>query len=614
MEPHSTEREFGRLLEDSLNEIFIFDAETLQFLQVNRGGRENLGMTMEELRELTPVDIKPELTRQAFETLLQPLRDGSQETLVFNTLHRRKDSSDYSVEVHLQLATFHDRPAFIAIILDTTLRNETADQLRVRNQAIESVGVGVVISDARQHDMPIVYCNQAFTKITGYSSAEVIGHNCRFLQQNDRDQEARHTIRDAVKSGTECRVLLRNYRKNGELFWNDLLISPVRNIEGTVTHYIGLCNDLTQRIRAEEDKADREARLRAILEAAVEAIITIDEDGICESLNPAAESMFGYSAGEVLGKNISMLMPSPYREEHDQYLQNYLSTGEKKIIGIGREVIGRRKNGEEFPMELSVSEVDVKGRRLFTGMIRDITDIKRSQQQLIQSERLAALGEATARLAHESRNSLQRIQIAVETARLHCDEHQLLEDQLDSIENASDRLHALHEEVRNYAAPLNLELTKTNLTEVWRNAWESTRSLREGRKVLLTENVQREEVHGHVDKFRFEQVFRNLFENALVACPDPVEITIDLKKSHTASGDEWHITVQDNGTGLDEQQCKRVFEPFYSTKSKGTGLGLAIAQRIVRAHGGNMAVISTEERGAKFEIVLPDDSATKLPT
>ncbi|MEQ8835695.1 MAG: PAS domain S-box protein, partial [Lacipirellulaceae bacterium] len=504
MEPHSTEREFGRLLEDSLNEIFIFDAETLQFLQVNRGGRENLGMTMEELRELTPVDIKPELTRQAFETLLQPLRDGSQETLVFNTLHRRKDSSDYSVEVHLQLATFHDRPAFIAIILDTTLRNETADQLRVRNQAIESVGVGVVISDARQHDMPIVYCNQAFTKITGYSSAEVIGHNCRFLQQNDRDQEARHTIRDAVKSGTECRVLLRNYRKNGELFWNDLLISPVRNIEGTVTHYIGLCNDLTQRIRAEEDKADREARLRAILEAAVEAIITIDEDGICESLNPAAESMFGYSAGEVLGKNISMLMPSPYREEHDQYLQNYLSTGEKKIIGIGREVIGRRKNGEEFPMELSVSEVDVKGRRLFTGMIRDITDIKRSQQQLIQSERLAALGEATARLAHESRNSLQRIQIAVETARLHCDEHQLLEDQLDSIENASDRLHALHEEVRNYAAPLNLELTKTNLTEVWRNAWESTRSLREGRKVLLTENVQREEVHGHVDKFRFE--------------------------------------------------------------------------------------------------------------
>ncbi|QDT00251.1 PAS domain S-box protein [Adhaeretor mobilis] len=609
MDPSSTEREFGRILEESLNEIFIFDAVTLQFLQVNRGGRENLGMTIQELRELTPVDIKPHMTRESFEALIQPLRNGSQETLVFDTLHRRKNGSDYEVEVHLQLASFHDLPAFVATILDTTKRNQVANDLRVRNRAIESVGVGVVISDASQHDMPIIYCNHAFERITGYGTQEVIGRNCRFLQQDDRDQEARHTIRETLHSGEECRVLLRNYRKDGQLFWNDLLISPVKNSAGVVTHYVGLCNDLTQRIRAEVEKSDRETRLQAILNTAVEAIITIDEWGVCESLNPAAETMFGYSVKEVIGQNISMLMPSPYREEHDQYLQNYLRTGEKKIIGIGREVVGRRKSGEEFPMELSVSEVRLKETRLFTGMVRDVTELKHAQQQLIQAERLTALGEATARLAHESRNSLQRIQIAVETARLHCDEHQLLVDQLNSIENASDRLHALHEEVRNYAAPLNLEFEETTLAKVWRSAWSATQHLRQGRQVHLIEQIPTDQIYCRVDRFRFEQVFRNLFENALVACSDPVEIAISVTETHTPLGDKWRLSIQDNGVGLDEQQRRRVFEPFFTTKAKGTGLGMAIAQRIVEAHGGTISVGSGflgsgQRNGAEFIIEI----------
>lgn len=597
----SLEREFGRILEESLNEIFIFDADTLKFILVNRGARKNLGYTDRELQELSPVDIKPEFSREAFEELVSPLRDGRKDSICFDTVHCRKDGSQYNVEVHLQLATFHDTPAFIAIILDTTGRLQAEGELRVRNRAIESVGVGIVITDATMPEMPIVYCNQAFEQITGYSKHEIVGRNCRFLQQDDRNQEARHAIREAVVEGRGCQTLIRNYRKNGELFWNNLRISPVRNREGAVTHFVGLAEDVTHRILAEDEKKDREARLAAILNTAIEAIITIDERGICESINAAGERMFGYSANEIIGNNVSMLMPSPYREEHGQYLSDYLKTGEKKIIGIGREVVGRRRDGSEFPIYLSVSEVHLKERRIFTGIIQDISQRKAAQERLVQAERLAVLGEAMARLAHEGRNSLQRIQIAVETARMCDPSSENFAAQFDSIEKASDGLDSLLEELRNYAAPLTLEKAECSIANVWRSAWQSVDALRDGRNVELLEDIPDESIRLPVDSFRLGQLFRNIFENALAACQDPVEIVIAASRNN----DHWAITIKDNGPGLTTEQSERMFEPFFTTKSKGTGLGMAIARRIVEAHGGSIAVGRSQHRGAEFIITLP---------
>ncbi|MDC0936225.1 PAS domain S-box protein [Pirellulales bacterium] len=601
----SLEREFGRILEDSLNEIFIFDADTLRFIQVNRGARENLDYSLGELRQLTPIDIKPEYSREAFEELIYPLREGGEESIRFSTVHRRKDGSHYNVEVHLQLATFHDTPAFIAIILDTTESLRAEGDLRVRHRAIESVGVGVVITDASVPDMPIVYCNQAFQRITGYSRQEIVGHNCRFLQQNDRDQEARHAIRDSVNEGRECQTLIRNYRKNGELFWNSLTISPVRNRAGSLTHFVGLVDDVTTRVLAEDEKRDREARLAAILNTAVEAIITIDEHGECESVNGAAQQMFGYSAEEVIGNDVSMLMPSPYREEHHEYISSYVKTGVKKIIGIGREVVGRRKDGSEFPIHLSVSEVQLKERRIFTGFIQDISEGKAAQARLVQSERLAVLGEAMARLAHEGRNSLQRIQIAVETARMCADSEQALAAQFDAIEKASDGLDSLLEELRNYAAPMNLEKSECSLVNVWRSAWQSIETLRAGRDAKLVEEVSGESIRCSADPFRLGQLFRNIFENSLAACQDPVEITIRACMSPLGSKESWLIKLRDNGPGLADEQATRIFEPFFTTKSKGTGLGMAIARRIVEAHDGSISIGDAQQHGAEFIITLP---------
>ena len=482
--PHQLNHEFGRILEESLNEIFIFDAESLRFVQVNRGGRENLGYSMKELQELTPLDIKPEFNRESFEQLLTPLRNGERQTICFETVHRRKNGTIYDVEVHLQRSTCHSQPVFIAIILDTTERKQTVQ-----------------------------------------------------------------------------------------------LIS------------------------------EREARLQAILNTAVEAIITINDKGICDSLNPAAERMFGYAAEEIIGKNISLLMPAPYRDEHDTYISNYLRTRTKKIIGIGREVVGKRKDGSEFPIHLSVSEIPLGDRRLFTGIIQDISQRKEAETRLVQSERLAAVGEAMASLAHESRNLLQKIQMGVELGRMETTENPQATTQLDNIERASDSLQALLDEVRNYTSPIHLEVSDGQLPELWREAWQLLLPNRAKRQIVLREDLETTSLSCKVDRFRFVQVFRNLFENSLAACNDPVEIVIGVTESHSERGATFQITVQDNGPGLNEQQRERIFEPFYTTKSRGTGLGMAIAQRIVEAHGGHISLESEESRGAKFKIEFPQSVA-----
>jgi PAS domain S-box-containing protein len=350
--------------------------------------------------------------------------------------------------------------------------------------------------------------------------------------------------------------------------------------------------------------SDQAARLHAILDTAVEAILTIDQRGICESLNRAAERIFGYSAEEVIGHNVSLLMPSPYREQHDGYLANYLESGEKKIIGIGREVVGRRKSGEEFPIYLAVSEVQLADRRLFTGFIQDISAQKEAQRRIVQSERLAVLGEAMARLAHESRNSLQRIQTAVETARLLSETETPLAGQLDAIERASDGLDALFDELKNYAAPLSLDKFDVCLAGVWREAWLSTASHRQGRQAELREVLETERVLCRADRFRMEQVFRNLFENALAACSDPVQVTVTVTETHGAQGPGWEIRVLDNGPGFSEPQAAKIFEPFFTTKSKGTGLGMAIASRIMEAHAGTIR-LGSEHAGAELIIEIP---------
>lgn len=243
----------GQLIDDSLNEIFIFDAETWKFLRVNRGARENLGYSMDELAQLTPVDIKPEHSKESFAELIRPLVAEEKEVLEFEAVHRRKDGSQYNVEIHLQLMRLDGAPCFVAIVLDTTSRKRAEKSLRIQQRAVEAASSGIIVTDARQNDNPIVMANPAMLELTGYTLDEVIGRNFGFLQGDDVEQQGIAELTDAVHSGRECRVVLRHYRKDGSMFWSDLRIAPVRDEQNLVTHFVGILTDVTERRRGEQE-------------------------------------------------------------------------------------------------------------------------------------------------------------------------------------------------------------------------------------------------------------------------------------------------------------------------------------------------------------------------
>ena len=357
-----------------------------------------------------------------------------------------------------------------------------------------------------------------------------------------------------------------------------------------------------------ETLREHDALLRAIVQTAVDGIVTIDERGVIESINPAAERLFGYTAEEAVGKNVKIFLPTPFREEHDDHLANYLATGEKKIIGIGREVIGQRKDGSTFPLQLSVSEGKFGKRRFFTGIVHDLTTLRQAQQRVLQSERLATIGQMVTAISHESRNALQRIQAGVEMLELELEDHAEALSDTARIQKACDDLRALLDEVRGYAAPIKLDRSVCCVAGIWRRAWSRLGPLHEHRQAVLRDQTDGVDARCLVDDFRMEQVFRNLFENSLAACPDPMRVDIDCSQAKLAEREALHIAVHDSGPGLTDEQKRKVFDAFYTTKSKGTGLGMSIAKRIVEAHGGRIAVADDQKKGVQFLIALPRDS------
>jgi signal transduction histidine kinase len=243
---------------------------------------------------------------------------------------------------------------------------------------------------------------------------------------------------------------------------------------------------------------------------------------------------------------------------------------------------------------------------LFVG--HDITSLKQAQNQVVQAERLAAIGQMMTGLAHESGNALARSQACLEMLSLEVEDRPDVLDLVARIQKAQNALQQLYEEVQGYAAPLKLDLEKWDLSGTWRQAWADLAVVRQKRDAVLQEKITEVDLRCSVDQFRMAQVFRNMLENSLAACADPVIIEILCSEAKIRGKPGIRIRVQDNGPGLSPEQKARIFEPFYTTKTKGTGLGMPIAKRIVEAHGGSIEVGNGPRPGAEIIVALPRDS------
>jgi two-component system, LuxR family, sensor kinase FixL len=360
----------------------------------------------------------------------------------------------------------------------------------------------------------------------------------------------------------------------------------------------------------------REAHLQSILDTVPDATVVIETDGSIVSFNSAAVRQFGYTPQEAVGNNVSMLMPSPYREQHDGYLERYLRTGEKRIIGIDRVVVGRRKDGTTFPMKLAVGEMRSGGKTYFTGFIRDLTERQESEARLqaIQGElarlaRLNELGEMASTLAHELNQPLASIANYVQGSVRLLDKMEgesvalvrgALSETAKQALRAGDIIRHLREFVTRGETEKQPEDIRKLIEEAGALALVGSRE--RGVKSIFEFESSDEPVVA--DRIQIQQVLINIMRNAIEAMRDSERKELTVRTSNP----EPHVlsvSISDTGPGISEEIASQLFQPFVTTKPGGMGIGLSISRRIIESHGGELSLTRNEAGGATFTFTLP---------
>jgi PAS domain S-box-containing protein len=370
-------------------------------------------------------------------------------------------------------------------------------------------------------------------------------------------------------------------------------------------------------LRSPVDPVQAEERIRSVVNHVVDGIISIDQRGVITTFNPAAERIFGYAADEAIGRNVRMLMPAPYSVEHDRYIENYLVTGQAKIIGIGREVVGRRKDGSIFPMELAISVFRLGDERHFTGIVRDITDRKKLEDELQRrlhelAENDRQKNEFLAMLAHELRNPLAPMRNALHLLRMPGASSQVASSALDIMGRQLHHLIRLVDDLldvsRIIQGKIELRHETVDLGSVIERAVETARPAADARHHRLEIEVPPDPVFVQGDALRLAQVVANLLTNAAKYSPDGSRIKITA----CAEGGDAVLRVRDAGIGIAPEVLPHIFDLFVQADASlarsegGLGVGLTLVKRLIEMHGGTVSAESAGAgQGSEFCIRLP---------
>jgi two-component system sensor kinase FixL len=371
-----------------------------------------------------------------------------------------------------------------------------------------------------------------------------------------------------------------------------------------------------QRVVATNDHLiESEAHLRSILDTVPDAMIVIDDHGVIQSYSAAAEQQFGWTAAEAIGRNVVMLMPSPFRDAHPSFIERYHASGKRRIIGVGRVVVGERKDGSTFPMELAVGEMRSRGGRFFTGFVRDLTErqntqarLQEMQSELMRISRLTALGEMASTLAHELNQPLSAITNYLQGGR------RLLERSPPDPARASEAMNKAGDQalragqvirrLRDFVARGESEPQVERLSKLIEEASALALIGANEYGVRVSYRFDPGVDFVLVDRVQIQQVVLNLIRNAIDAMMTSPRREIAIT-THVDVGEGFaRVSVADTGPGISPEFAERLFQPFMTTKSQGMGVGLSISRTIVEAHGGRIWVDSNADGGATFHFTL----------
>lgn len=538
-----------------------------------------------------------------------------------NIFGLKKDGSIIHIEVELNPFTVYNKTFILAMIKDISEQKEIEKNLMIKSRALESASSGIVITDALKHDNPIIYFNAAFKNLTGYNADEILNNNCRFLHGEDRDQKPLELIRIAIKNGESCQALLRNYKKDGTLFWNDLYIIPISDENGLVTNFIGILNDVTDKKHKDEERH----HLTEIFDESLNEIHVFDAKTLkFIKLNNSAQKTLGYTVDELT--NMTPIDITPYKDEVEfrSTIDVLLKKNVEKLVV---ESIHKRKDGTEYPVETHLQLSKLGERDVFVAIILDITERKNYTNKLekIVQERTKQLKHALGKeieinqlktkflslLSHEFKTPLS----AILSSALLLSKYQLTQQQdrrNKHIKTITDKAQLLNNILNGFlsiekfdSGDLSYRFNNFKISEIVDEVIYNARMLiKDGQQIKYTEKT--EGLSLYQDEKIIELILSNLLHNAIKYSPENSSIYLDIDQNdeHTT------FTINDAGIGIPEMAQNKIFDRYFRAENvmgtEGTGVGLNIVKSHLDNLKGNIYFESKENVGTKFIVTIPN--------
>jgi PAS domain S-box-containing protein len=534
-------------------------------------------------------------------------------------LHKNGDI----LELDLELVPFtvFDKPYVMALIKDISHQLEIEKNLMIKSRALESANNGIVITDALKHDNPVIYVNTAFQNITGYKSNEIVNHNCRILLGKDKDQESLKKLKSAIEKGESCRVVLRNYKKDGTLFWNDLYVMPITDAKGLVTNFIWIQQDVTDRKRGEEERQ----HLSTIFDDSLNEIHVFDTKTLkFVQVNFGAQKNLGYTMDELL--KMTPLDILPYKDEAEfRGIVDILL--KKNVQKLEVESVHYRKDGTTYPVEVHLQLSKLGDHKVFVAIILDITERKNYTTKLENkvAERTKQLKESLRKeieinelktrflslLSHEFKTPLS----AILTSSLLLSKYQLTEQQSNRnkhIRTITDKVHLLNNILNSFlsiekfeSGNLSYQFREFKIGDIVNNViYDAKLLLKEGQQIKYRENIV--DLSLYQDEQVIELILTHLIHNAIKYSPENSIIHIDIEQND----DLTTLKIIDNGIGIPSKDQKNIFDRYFRSENvintEGTGIGLNIVKNHLENLDGIISFESEEHLGTTFTVSIPN--------